>query len=159
MREVSDLIGNRPYQPYMAVDTFDALFKVRPAQVSICDADARATRIYPILNDAVGDRAYVVYHPGHKAWVEVNHPQARKDVSLLALASSLEISAEEILYFGDSLNDLPVFKAIAHTVAVGNARPEVLALAWQTALSNNVQGVAQYLAAMFDLATGDMHQS
>ncbi len=159
MREVSDLIANRPYQPYVAVDTFDALFAVRPAQVSVCDSDERAARLFPALHDAVGDRAYVVYQPGHKAWVEVNHPQARKDVALLALADRLGLSAEEILYFGDSLNDLPVFKTIAYPVAVGNARPEVLDLAWQTTLTNNTHGVAHYLADMFDLGALAVDQS
>lgn len=152
MGVVSDLIASRPYQPYVAVNTFDALFTVRPAQVSICDSDERAVRLFPELRGAVGDRAYVVYQPGHRAWVEVNHPQARKDVALLTFAGRLGISAEEIVYFGDSLNDLPVFIAIAYPVAVANARPEILDLAWQTTLTNNAHGVAQFLATLFNLS-------
>ena len=89
---------------------------------------------------------------GRKPGWRLTTPKPVKMSRCSHLPSSLGISAEEILYFGDSLNDLPVFNAIAHPVAVGNARPEVLDLAWQTTLTNNVQGVAHFLAAMFDLS-------
>ncbi len=151
MGEVAELIKNRPYQPYVAVEAIDALFAVCPAQVAVCDSDERAARLFPDLNREVGSRAYVVYQPAQRSWVEVNHPHARKDVALLSLAGRLGVSADEIVYFGDSLNDLPVFNAIAHPVAVSNARPEVLDLAWRTTLANNAHGVAHFLATMFDL--------
>jgi Cof subfamily protein (haloacid dehalogenase superfamily) len=151
MTEVKKLIVSRPFQPYVAVCGVEALFDVNPAQVSICDADVRAARLFPELARAVGNRAYVVYQPGPQSWVEINHPQARKDVALLALAGRLGVSAEEIIYFGDSLNDVPVFHAIAYSVAVGNARPEVLDLAWRTTMTNNADGVAHFLAGMFEI--------
>ncbi len=67
------------------------------------------------------------------------------------MARKLGISPDEVLYFGDSLNDLPVFRAFRHTVAVENARPEVKALAWRTTASNADDGVARFLATWFDL--------
>ncbi|MBN2392658.1 MAG: HAD family phosphatase [Anaerolineae bacterium] len=151
MDEVTKLIAERPYQPYAAVETVDALFAVRPAQVSVCDSDARVAALHPHLDAAFGDRAYVVRVPGRRAWVEVNHPEARKDVALLALATRLGVAPDEIVYFGDSLNDLVVFRALRHCVAVDNARPEVKALAWRTAPSNNDDGVARVLAELFGL--------
>ena len=36
-----------PYQPYRAVESVDALFAVRPAQVSVCDGDARVEALHP----------------------------------------------------------------------------------------------------------------
>jgi Cof subfamily protein (haloacid dehalogenase superfamily) len=151
MDEVTKLIAERPYQPYAAVETVDALFAVRPAQVSVCDSDARVAALHPHLDAAFGDRAYVVRVPGRRAWVEVNHPEARKDVALLALASRLGVAPDEIIYFGDSLNDLVVFRALRHCVAVDNARPEVKALAWRIAPSNNDDGVARMLAELFGI--------
>lgn len=149
MAEVMKLVAERPYQPYAAVETVDALFAVRPAQVSVCDSDPRVEALHPHLEMAVGDRAYVVRVPGRRAWVEVNHPEARKDVALLALAERLGIAPDEVVYFGDSLNDLVVFRVLQHCVAVDNARPEVKALAWRIALSNNDDGVARMLAELF----------
>lgn len=151
MTEVEKLIATRPYQPYKAVESVDALFPIRPAQVSVCDSNARASRLHPVLDAAFGQRAYVVRVPGQPAWVEVNHPEARKDTALLALAARLGVEPDEIIYFGDSLNDLVVFRALKRCVAVENARPEVKALAWRTAPSNNDDGVARVLAALFAL--------
>jgi Cof subfamily protein (haloacid dehalogenase superfamily) len=151
MGEVTKLVAERPYQPYQAIDTIDALFAVRPTQVSVCDSDARVAALHPHLDAAFSDRAYVVRVPGRRAWVEVNHLEARKDVALSALASRLGVTPDEIVYFGDSLNDLVVFRALHHCVAVDNARSEVKALAWRTAPSNNDDGVAHVLAELFGL--------
>jgi hydroxymethylpyrimidine pyrophosphatase-like HAD family hydrolase len=98
----------------------------------------------------------VVYQPAGwsgRSWVEVNHPEARKDAALLTFASGKGISADEIVYFGDNLNDIPVFITIAHSVAVGNARPEVMNLAWRKTLPNNEDGVARFLVDLFALNT------
>ncbi len=143
MAEVQKLRAERPYQPYQAVSTLEDLLTVRPAQVSVCDSLARGEHIYHLLQQAVGARAYVVFQPGKRTWVEVNHPEARKDTSLLALAKTLRIAPEEILYFGDNLNDLPLFRTLPHCVAMGNAHPEITELAWRTAPTNNEDGVAQ----------------
>ena len=148
---VRNLIATRPYQPYEAVESLEALFAIRPAQVSVCDTEERCARLYAALEAAVGERAYVVFLPGTRAWVEVNHAEARKDVALLALATRLGIAPAEIVYFGDSLNDLPVFRVLPHAVAVGNARPEVKSLAWRIAPTNDEDGVARVLAELFGL--------
>ncbi len=143
------LIAGRPYQPYTAVNSFKALFDVRPAQLSVCDTEERADPLFPVLRDAFGDRAYVVYQPGERTWVEVNHPDARKDRALVKLAQRLDVVPEEIVYFGDGLNDLVVFERLPHTVAVANARPEVKALAWREAPPCEEDGVAETLAELF----------
>ena len=149
MHEVAKLITERDYQPFEAVDALDALFDEVPAQVSVCEPAERAARLQPDLAAAFGERAYVVYQPGPRAWLEVNHPDARKDIALLHFAQRRGISPERIVYFGDSLNDLPVFRALPHAVAMGNARPEVKELAWRIAPSNEENGVAKLLLDLF----------
>lgn len=156
MATVEALIAARPYQPFEAVATVEALFTVRPALVSMTGTAEEAAELYPRLETAVGARAYVVYQPGmQRSWVEVNHREARKDVALLALAARLNVTPEEILYFGDSLNDLPVFEVVSHAVAVENARPEVKARAWRIAPSNDAAGVARFLSELFE--NGESH--
>jgi Cof subfamily protein (haloacid dehalogenase superfamily) len=152
MAEITKLIAERPFQPYTGVSTVEELLAVRPAQVSVCDTPERGAALSPVLQSGLGDRAYVVHQPGERTWVEVNHPDARKDLGLLALAEKLGLAAEEVLYFGDSLNDMPVFETFPYTVAVENARPEVKALAWRTTKSNAEDGVAAFLATWFGLA-------
>jgi hypothetical protein len=149
MHEVSKLFAERDYQPFEPVEALDALFDEAPAQVSICETGERAAQLEPALTATFDERAYVVYQPGPRAWLEVNHPDARKDVALLHFAQRHDISPERIVYFGDSLNDLPVFRALPHAVAMGNARPEVKELAWRIAPSNEENGVAKLLVDLF----------
>ncbi|HEY88717.1 MAG TPA: HAD hydrolase family protein [Thermoflexia bacterium] len=145
------LVAERPFQPYVAVESLDALLAVRPAQIAFHETEPRARRLYERLLAEVGDHAYVVFQPGARSWVEVNHAEARKDVALLALARRLDVAPEEIIYFGDNLNDLSVFKAVPHCVAMGNARPEIQALAWQETGTNDEDGVARLLSRLFAL--------
>ena len=55
------------------------------------------------------------------------------------------IKREEVLAFGDSLNDLSMLEYAGHSVAVGNARIEVKAAADEVCLSNDEDGVASYI--------------
>jgi hydroxymethylpyrimidine pyrophosphatase-like HAD family hydrolase len=153
MEVVVRLIASRPYQPYQAVDTPEALLAVPVVQVSVCDTGQRVRTLYPLLGEALGNRAYVVLQPqpAHQAWVEVYHPEARKAVALLALAARLGIAPKDIIYFGDSLNDLEVMRAVGYPVAMGNALPEVKAVAWRVAPTNNEEGVARVLAELFGI--------
>lgn len=154
MAMVEALINSRPFQPYTVANTLNDLFVVPPVQVSVCDTERRVRAIYPALLEAVGREAHVVLQPqpGRESWVEVNHPQARKDLGLLGLAERLGIAPDQIIYFGDSLNDREVMQAVGYPVAVGNALPEIKQLAWRVAPSNEEEGVGQLLAELFDLA-------
>lgn len=53
-------------------------------------------------------------------------PGAGKDAAMLHLADHFGIPADRTLAAGDSGNDLALFEAAAHAIAVGNARPELL---------------------------------
>ncbi len=151
---LASLQAVRHYQPFQAVHSLEALFEARPAVISICETYSRAKAIYPLMQKVVGNRAYVIYQPGpQRSWVEVNHRNARKDTALLTLARRLGVPAAEIVYFGDNLNDLVVFRAVPHSVAVENAHPEVKALAWKIVPSYEQEGVAHFLTAHFALST------
>lgn len=150
--EFDGLLAERgAFQPFEAVEAASVLFDVRPAQVSICDHPDRTASLYQRLRDAVGEEAYVVHQPNVRSWVEVNHPDGRKDVGLFAMADRLNIPRERILYFGDSLNDLPVFRQLPYPVAMANALPEVEALAWRTAPPAGEDGVARFLCDLLGL--------
>lgn len=151
MVEVAHLIAERPFQPYVAVDRAGELLTVTPTQLGVCDTPERTAALYPVLREALGDRAYIVHQPSGRTWVEVSHPEARKDTGLLTLANRLDIDPGDIVYFGDSLNDLPVFERLPHCVAVENALPEVKALAWRVAPPNTAEGVPRWLAQCFEV--------
>ncbi len=50
--------------------------------------------------------------------------------------------ADEVIAFGDNLNDLEMLAWAGHGVAMGNALPEVIAVADEVAPTNNDEGIA-----------------
>ena len=63
------------------------------------------------------------------------------------LAAHAGVELENIVVFGDSLNDLEMIQQIPNSVAVGNARDEVKAAARWVCGTNNDDGVARWLEA------------
>ncbi len=61
--------------------------------------------------------------------IELNAPAANKGTALRALAEALEIPRERIMAVGDGLNDRTMLEAAGFAVAMGNAHPEIKALA------------------------------
>ena len=82
------------------------------------------------------------YIPG-TYWLEAY----RSDVSKGAAAISLKAScgADKLICFGDSLNDIPLFRAADAGCAVANAREELKALAAYRLDANDADGVAVWL--------------
>lgn len=75
--------------------------------------------------------------------LEITDRCATKGKGLLALADHLHISPEEIIAFGDSDNDIEMFKSVGIGVAMANAIPETLAAADRITASNDEDGVAR----------------
>lgn len=61
--------------------------------------------------------------------IELNAPAANKGDALRALALALDIPTERVMAVGDGLNDRTMLEAAGIRVAMGNAHPEIKALA------------------------------
>lgn len=59
------------------------------------------------------------------ASIDVLQPEVSKGNSLKWLASRYDLSPEEIMAFGDGLNDIEMLKFAGHSYAMKNAREEV----------------------------------
>ena len=72
-----------------------------------------------------------------------------KDVSkgnaIKALCKRLQISLEEVIVFGDSLNDKSMFEVAGYSIAMGNASDELKNLADKVTLDNNSGGILHAL--------------
>ena len=68
-----------------------------------------------------------------------------KTAALHALAEASGISPEDTVAFGDDLNDIEMLKLCGKGIAVANAIPEVLESADEVTLSNEEDGVAEWL--------------
>ena len=80
--------------------------------------------------------------------VEIAAPGVTKGTALAELCAQLEITAAEVVAFGDMLNDIPMLIWAGRGVAVENAHPDVLEVADEITLSNDDDGVAVVLEEM-----------
>ena len=85
-------------------------------------------------------------------YIEICPPGVDKATGLRFVATALGIDPGDVLVFGDMPNDVPMFRwAGFGRVAVGNAHPALKAIADETTLTNDEDGVATYLDAMLRL--------
>ncbi|CAN5872269.1 HAD family hydrolase [soil metagenome] len=82
-------------------------------------------------------------------FIEVCPSGVTKATGLALAAAQHGVTAEHVLCFGDMPNDLSMFAWAGHAVAVASAHPDVLAAADAVTLSNDEDGVAAYLEALF----------
>lgn len=83
-----------------------------------------------------------------QAWpgfVEISPPAVDKATGCTVVTDLLGIDPADVIVFGDQLNDVPAFRWAGRRVAVGNAHPDLLALADDVTGSNDEDGVAVYL--------------
>lgn len=78
-------------------------------------------------------------------FLEFNPLTATKGIALSKAASLLGLSPDDFVAFGDSLNDAPMLEIAGHSVAVANARPDIRRLCNEVCLSNQQDGVANWL--------------
>lgn len=76
-----------------------------------------------ILNERFGTE--IVAMQSNARYGEIVNPGVSKAEGLRRLAEKLGIAIEDTMAIGDSYNDLPMLKAAGHSVAMGNAVPEV----------------------------------
>ena len=88
-------------------------------------AEQTAERV-AALNEAFGGRMQAMR--SNPAYTEVVVPGVTKASALKKLASMLSVPLDAVMAIGDSNNDLPMLQAAGHSVAMGNALPEVKAV-------------------------------
>lgn len=80
-------------------------------------------------------------------FLECNPLRATKGNALRWCAKRFGFRMEELLAFGDSLNDVSMLEAAGIGVAMGNARADVKALGFPVCATNDEDGVARYIQA------------
>ncbi len=112
-----------------------------------CDVD----ELLAIAHELVPPTVASVTQAG-LGYIEICPPGVDKATGLAVVATALGVDAGDVLVFGDMPNDLPMFRwAGFGRVAVANAHPSVRALADETTLTNDEDGVAVYLDDMLGL--------
>lgn len=113
-------------------------------KVGTCTYDSRILeRMQSDLNEKFGDKYNVVFCS--EDWLEVNPKDATKGKTLVKVASELGLSLENAVVFGDSENDVSMFRECKYGVAMANAMDILKNVATESTDSNNNYGIANYL--------------
>ena len=73
--------------------------------------------------------SYENYYIDGASWLIISSSNATKYNALLQLLQILDTTEQDVLYFGDHFNDLDIFKSCIYSIAVSNAKREVIDLA------------------------------
>jgi len=87
------------------------------------------------------------------AWLTVHSTRATKDQALATLLDMHGLSEAETVAFGDSENDIPLFRCADRAIAVGNASAEIKSLASEVIGPNNEDSVVEFLEREWRVAT------
>ena len=103
-----------------------------------------SSKLAAVLNRHVGLLGDVTYST-NDGLVEISAIGISKAVGVEQVARPLEISAEDVVAFGDMPNDVPMLLWAGHGVAMGNAHPEAIAAANEVTAPNGDEGLARVL--------------
>lgn len=79
--------------------------------------------------------------------VDIVPKTAGKGAGIQGILAHFGLEACQAIAFGDSYNDLEMFRSVGHSVAMGNAVEELKALASEVCLSVSQDGIYQYFLA------------
>ncbi|MEW4353415.1 HAD family hydrolase [Streptococcus pneumoniae] len=82
------------------------------------------------------------------ASIDIVLEQVDKGVAIVALADALGISLEQVMAFGDNLNDYHMMQVVGNPIAPENARPEILELAKEVIGHHDAQSVMTYMEGL-----------
>ena len=117
-------------------------------RLGIIAEPAQVARVYEQVESRFGTRVVLqrIFVP--QAGVEVMEifdPSVNKWEGIQHIARRHAILPEQIIAIGDDVNDIAMLTQAGLGVAMGNARPEIQALAKQVIKSNREDGLAQFL--------------
>jgi hydroxymethylpyrimidine pyrophosphatase-like HAD family hydrolase len=81
-------------------------------------------------------------------YLEITHQGVDKAAALLTLGQQLGIAPTEMVAIGDAENDMTMLRLVGLGIAMGNASPEVQAVADWVTDTNNQDGVATAIARL-----------
>lgn len=97
---------------------------------------------------------YIEHRTSGSPWniIEIIKAGINKAVGVKKVADTYKIPHERIIAFGDEDNDLEMLKFAKYGVAMGNAINELKSAAFDVTVSNEEDGLAQYLEKFFKIS-------
>ena len=84
----------------------------------------------------------------NKKWIALNPKGLNKFTTMQKLCDKLKVDIDDVIFFGDSSNDIEMIENVGLGVAMKNALPQVKNIAKEITLSNEEEGVVAFLEKM-----------
>ncbi len=144
------LYHTRTGSPYIVESQMlQTMSGIEPTKLLIVDTPEYTNSLLPVLRDRYEGVLYVTKTTDE--YLELMPLNANKGAALEYAANRLGTSAARTIAIGDSYNDIPMVKWAGLGLAVGNAKPELLAVANRTIARSDEDGVGQVLEELFRL--------
>ena len=111
-----------------------------PVKLALFIEEGAEPRAAQWLSTLVPELAVVV---SSRHWIDIMSPHATKGVALRALAQRLGVDMAHTAAIGDYLNDAAMLREAGWAVAMGNAHPELKAIADEVVGTNDEHGALQ----------------
>lgn len=118
-----------------------AFLQREPTHLAIVTDRDRTRDLVRRVRQVFDGRLYVT--TGHPLFCELSHPEVSKGQALRLLAEQLGVPREQVMAVGDNLNDIEMLGWAGLGVAMGNAPPELRAVADAVVGTVDVDGAAE----------------
>lgn len=131
------------------VDDLRERLRERVVCLTVIDRRNRLEELRLEIERRLGERLSVRRFPSLYVpewdWLTVHDRRATKDRALATLIERWRLSDAEIVVFGDSDNDIPLFRVADRAAAMANATPELRTLATHVIGGNEEDSVAAFI--------------
>ena len=117
-----------------------------PAKILLMDTPARIRELREKFRSRWGDRLQIDISKPH--YLEITDRLANKGQALRQMAAEMGLTLDQVMCFGDALNDVPMLQCAGVGVAMANASEEAKAAAAYLAPLQQEDGVAQVIEAV-----------
>lgn len=124
--------------------SIEDLLSAPAVKLLIRKAGALSSDMAAILARHIGVQGDITYSTNN-GLIEINPIGTSKATGIEEVARPLEITAEDVITFGDMPNDVSMLRWAGHGVAMGNAHPEAIAAANEVTAPNTDDGLARVL--------------
>ncbi len=139
--EYTDYYKSVAQVPCKVVGDLEDFLEEPPTKMTVIESPQRVERLNCEFAQFFGDELLITQSKSH--FLEITHPKANKGEAVMLLAEMYNITMDQVLAIGDSLNDIPMIQKAGVGVAVGNARPQVKQVADAVVSSHEESGVAE----------------
>lgn len=134
----------------------ERIWELPDASVSIikasifCDDGNVMDNAYVLARELGGE---FVFAPSGKAWIDCMQPHVNKASGIAELMDHYGIERDEVMAFGDSMNDYEAIRFVGTGCAMANGRPALRAVADRVVGYNYEHAVQKEMRRLLDAAT------